>query len=326
MNKFTFYLIGLSVFAILVASSCKKNPIEVTAEIELSESSLNIRSTGETAAIVVTTNVPWTASSDADWCRVNPGKGPAGATAVEIAVDPQSEGVYEDRECLITFIAGGIKGEIKILQRQANALILSNKVFNLGNLSHEINIELQTNVECGVRIGANWIRIVEPNATTKALESITRTFFIDANLQVDPRSAIIEVFAINSPLKDTIYITQDGADLYNKEEFMALTQFGYYVSKDSAIIYNEGMDQLAWNFTQKTFRVQDYMQSKLFEIILSQTPQADTKAMGVDVVTIAPSRLDPYTEEFSVDVLELSADKAKLWDDQRKRGFIIKYK
>lgn len=326
MNKLFFYLIGLSILATVAVSSCRKAPLEVTAEIEVSESSINVRSAGETSAIIVKTSVPWTASSSADWCRVNPGTGPAGSTAVEITVDPQPEGGYEDRECLITFVAGGIKSELKILQRQANALILSNKVFDLDNMRHEISIELQTNVECGLRIGAGWIHPTEPRAETKALQSITRTFIVDANLQVDPRKAIIEVISLNSSLTDTIYISQIGADLYTKEEFLVLDQLGYYISKDSAIIYNAGVDQLAWNLTRKTFRVQDYMQSKLFEIMLSGAPAADTKAMGVEVVTIAPYRLDPYLEEFSVDVLEMSADKAKLWDDKRKRGFIIKYK
>lgn len=300
--------------------------MEVEAEIEFSQSSLNVRSTGETSAIVVTTNVPWTASSDASWCRINPEKGPAGSTAVEIIIDPQVDGGYEDRECRITFIAGSTKSEITVLQRQKNALILSTKVFELDNLSHEITIELQTNVECGLRIYSGWVSAVEPPAQTRELETLSRTFFVEANLEVDPRSTMIEVMALDSPLTDTIYISQLGADLYTQEEFLALDQLGYYVSKDSAIIYNLGVDQLAWNLEQLSFRIQDYMQSKLFEIILSEAPQADSRGLSVDVVTIAPRREDPFAETFSVDVLNLSGDKAKLWDQERKRGFIIKYK
>lgn len=327
MNKFFLYFIGVSALILLGVSSCKKPPIQVEAEIELSESSINVRSSGETSAIVITTSVPWVAESDALWCRVNPGKGPSGATTVEITVDPQPEGGYDDRECRITFVAGGVKSEVAILQRQVNALILTNKRFDLNNLRHEISIELQTNVECGVRVGASWIALTQPRAQTKALESLTRTFIIDANMEVNPRNAIIEVVSMNSPLTDTIYISQLGADLYTKEEFAVLTKMGYYVSKDSAILYDEAVDQVAWNFGQKTFRVQDYMQSKVFEILMSATPASDTKAMGVEVITVAPYRMDPYLENFSVDVLELfDNDKAKLWDDEQKRGFIIKYK
>lgn len=327
-QKFTISLKFLILTSLVILCSCKKTNVDQTQpEIELSDQVVYTRSSGETATIVINASHAWTAESDQEWCKVLTAEGAKGTSTVEINSSAQPDQGYDDRESIITFKIGSYTQELKVVQRQKNALILSDKVFELSNKSQIITVVLQSTHDCMYRINTKWVRYVAPDkAGSKALNEANLRFEVSGNLEVDPRSTIIEILTmgLTPTLIDTIRLTQHGSELFTKDEFLTQQVPGYYVSKDSMILYDESQDQMIWNTQKRMFRFNDNAQSKLFLATMGDEPAIDA-SFSLDVATISNADRDMVEEKYSVQVLDVENDYIKLWNDRNKRGFIVRY-
>lgn len=194
--------------------------------LEVSEKKLLTQAEGGELNFNITSNCDWVIRSSNSWCKLSSDQG-NGNASITINVLPFEE--YEQRSAEITVKADTMIRIIEVIQKQKNALILSNSHFNnIPVEGKEISIEVKSNVDYDIIIPdeMDWIKQVLPS---RALESNNYKFEITANSFFDEREGII-IFEdkINS-LSDTAYIIQEG----NKSERAILVSLYHSLNGDN---------------------------------------------------------------------------------------------
>lgn len=148
---------------------------------------------------------------------------------------------HEARECeiIIKKKNGTTQEAVTIRQAQKDAIVLSEKEYNLSHGSHKIDIKLQSNVDILYEISQNatdWISIIE----TKALEDKTLSVEVKENKTFDKREGNIYVKMRDGNLNDTIKISQSNIDtlyLNNKTFSVAKTGGNIEITVNSTTQY-----------------------------------------------------------------------------------------
>ena len=191
----------MSLLLLLLAASCSDSekeleeptpPEPVVASITLAEGTDRqplVESVGGTLSIHFTATAAWTASvgnSRADsWIGVSPPSGEAGEGSVTVTV--ASNESTDERSASVFLVCGDEQETVVVTQKQKDALILSQQVYELPASESTIELEVQANVSYEVSVSADWI---EP-LTSRSLTKETLTFRVAANESEEQRSGVI---------------------------------------------------------------------------------------------------------------------------------------
>lgn len=204
MKKYIFLF--LSIF--LLFAACEKNE---EPYIRFTTTEVIVDDVGGEATIGFETNSSWIASSSQPWCRVSPQRG--GQSSRSTTVTLSANDGYEARTCLLSIVAGGVTQSITITQLQKDAVILTNKSYELSSSSHTLEVGVKTNVELEVIIADDakgWIS----TTATRALGDKTVTLYIaDNEASGDARRAEVYIRDKDSDLQDVLTIVQKGVSV-----------------------------------------------------------------------------------------------------------------
>ena len=208
----------MSWLLLLLAASCSDSekeleepvpPEPVAASITISEGTDKqplVESAGGTFSINFTATAAWTASignSRADsWISVSPASGEAGEKSVTITV--ASNESTDERSASVFLTCGEEQETIVVTQKQKDALILSQQVYELPDVESVIELEVQANVSYETSISVDWIEPV----TSRSLTKETLTFRVAANESTEQRSGTITVKS--GELEETVNVYQAG--------------------------------------------------------------------------------------------------------------------
>lgn len=210
----------MSLLLLLLAASCSDSEKEleeptpsepVVASITLAEGTDRkplVESVGGTLSIHFTATAAWTASvgnSRADsWISVSPPSGEAGEGSVMVTV--ASNESTDERSASVFLVCGDEQETIVVTQKQKDALILSQQVYELPASESTIELEVQANVSYEVSVSADWI---EP-LTSRSLTKETLTFRVAANESEEQRSGVITLKS--GELEETVNVYQAGKE------------------------------------------------------------------------------------------------------------------
>ena len=176
------------------------NPEDVT--LEISTTDLLFEAQGGEKEFTITCNTGWTITNESAWCNNNATSCNGNRTET-VTASASSE--TADRNTNLTVKAGGKTQIVTVTQKHANALILSKNKFDLPQEGGDITIEIKAGIEYQTDIPEefrSWIR----RTTTRAAESQSISFTIEANEEADKRTGYI-LFSGNAQ-KDTVFIYQ----------------------------------------------------------------------------------------------------------------------
>ena len=217
----------MSLLLLLLAASCSDSEKEleeppVVASITLAEGtdrqplvesvggtlSIHFKATAAWTASVGKATAAWTASvgnSRADsWISVSPPSGEAGEGSVTVTV--ASNESTDERSASVFLVCGDEQETVVVTQKQKDALILSQQVYELPASESTIELEVQANVSYEVSVSADWI---EP-LTSRSLTKETLTFRVAANESEEQRSGVITLKS--GGLEETVNVYQAGKE------------------------------------------------------------------------------------------------------------------
>jgi hypothetical protein len=171
--------------------------------LTISKSSINSSSDSYQTSITVTCNTNWSVSGGDGWCQFSPAQG-SGNGKFDVTI-LQNTGT-EERSTTLTVVAGSVSSEIKITQKQKDALILTRREESISSEGGTISVELKSNINYSVIIPLQdtWVSIVQTRSFTTYGYDLT----IAKNSSLNTRSTKI-IFKDNaSSLADTLTITQ----------------------------------------------------------------------------------------------------------------------
>ena len=128
---------------------------------------------------------------------------------------------YDKREAEIIYYDRNDKSvtdTLRVVQVQKDAILLSQKEYDITAKGEIIEISVETNVNYNIHIdeeNSQWIKLVQ-NAATKSLRQDKLFFSIKENSEVKPRVGNIVFTSIKSALADTIRIIQEAKQIEEK--------------------------------------------------------------------------------------------------------------
>ena len=164
-----------------------------------------------TGMLTVTSTIPWTAYTGADWITVAPSSGDGNA---EVTVNVAENTALNGREASIRFeyaLPGGIMGKIHVWVRQEEApdphfLEVSPLVFEFGKEGGTRDITIECDTEWKIDLTSDWLSVSETMGTGNA----TIQLIAAPNNIVEPR---IAEFIIGSGfLEKQLKVTQEAGD------------------------------------------------------------------------------------------------------------------
>ena len=135
----------------LLTTGCKPEPtLSVSAE------SLSYGEQASEQSVTITSNTDWRITGAEGWCSAVPSAGNGNATVRILAGENNTP---LERVANLTITAETLSATIKLTQRQKDALLLSQKVYNLGPESTAITADLKSNItyEIVIPSGNSWI-------------------------------------------------------------------------------------------------------------------------------------------------------------------------
>lgn len=210
-------IIVLALFIQLFTLGCGKDKEVNTEEpvppepvpvptLEISENEFTIQAEGGELEFNIVSNSDWSARSSNSWCKLSSEQG-YGDRTISITVLPFEE--YDERSAEITIKVDTIVRIISVIQKQKNALVLSDNHFDdIPVEGKEISVEVKSNIDYEIIIPnefKEWIKQILPS---RALEKNNYKFEIIANPLFDERKGFVIFKDVSNILNDTVFITQ----------------------------------------------------------------------------------------------------------------------
>lgn len=116
---------------------------------------------------------------------------------------------YDSREAEIIFYDknSSIKDTLKIIQKQNDAILLSQKEHNIEAEGGEFEIQLKTNIDYKIEINSSWIEKINITSS-RALSEHTLRFKVDKNNTEKERSAKILISDKENNINETLLVNQ----------------------------------------------------------------------------------------------------------------------
>ena len=173
----------------------------------ISQTDFDISNEAQQVSVEVKANVKFSVAVDdacKSWIRHSATKG---LTMSTVILDISKNEDYDGREGRVTISQtdGSLFSTIKIRQSQNNGLFITTSEYELSNESHQLSIEVKSNINFEVSSGASWIKYVE----TKSLNTSFIVLDIEANQDYDKREGKVIVKQKGGGLEGMITIKQD---------------------------------------------------------------------------------------------------------------------
>lgn len=250
-----YKLQGIMSLLLLLAVSCSDSdkeleeptpPEPVVAGITFAEDTDRqplVGSAGGTLSIHFTATASWTASvgnSRADgWISVSPTSGEAGEGSVTVTV-ASNEGT-DERSASVFLVCGEDQETVVVTQKQKDALILSQQVYELPAEESTIELEVQSNVSYETSVSVDWIEPV----TSRSLTQETLVFRVAANESEEQRSGAITLKS--GELEETVNVYQAGKEK-EEEPVLLLSDKLLYVGAEGGTVDVQVQSNVAYTY------------------------------------------------------------------------------
>ena len=177
----------VAIAALGILAGCKAK--ELTPAIDISTPSASAAAKDKTITIRFVSNIDWTATSSAPWCKLSSTSSPgqAGENELKITLDPNPD--YEPRTATVTIKAEGLEKNVTVTQEAAAGLIVDGATYEVAVEGDRLSIPVQANVDYTVTPDADWITVVQ----SKALQDYTIVLDVAGNTTGEERSATVTV-------------------------------------------------------------------------------------------------------------------------------------
>jgi len=197
----------------------------IIPELSVETESLAYTCKGGSDVINFTTNVEWTAETDADWLTLSPTSGSGLPDAQTINVGAAENTEYNERSATITISVDGISQAISVSQEAAPTPAVSvspnNIIFAAAGSSEAVS--LAANYAWTASVSADWLSLsaTSGNASESA-QSLTLT--ATENEETEERTASVVFTLEDGTTSATLSVVQSGAEVvilegYYSEEF-----------------------------------------------------------------------------------------------------------
>ena len=262
---FGFFALCALVFAL---ASCKPAPA-----LTVSPASCDFGADGGKQTITVTANYAWTASSSANWVKVETASGTKDDTSISFTVAKNNQ--PDGREAVISVTCEDVVQTVKIIQDQRNTIVsVSGDDVSFPWKAQSVTLEMSANVDYVTEVSTSesWIRILG----TKGLTASSVSLALEENDSFSSRNATLN-FSYNGEILKQVYVTQEGKPqtlivVHNQKTFKAPVIFGFGMSGN--IAWGDGSIE-----KYSSTGSHDYISDGPFEIRIEAT-QAATASMN----------------------------------------------
>ena len=260
-------------------------PEEVKAEITLDSSivsnglSFGVASGEQIVSFSANTN--WTLSvasttSGATWCKASATSGSKGNATVKFTIDENTS--YDDRSVSVTIKAGTASKTFTIIQKGADALLVTTNKYEVAQEGGKIEVEVKANINYELAISEtakDWIT----EAKSRALTSYKHTFEIAASEEVEKREG--EITFKSGDRVETVKVYQAGGAilLLSQNEF-TVSDAGETISVDikSNVEYGVQMPDVDWIADEASSRG---MSSHTLKYVISHNEGYDARSSEI---------------------------------------------
>lgn len=185
----------------------------------LSKNEYTVSDKGEQIKVEISSNFDFEVKMpQADWITANVTRSVSSHT-LYYTVAPNT--TYDKREAEIVYYDRkdkSVADTLKIVQVQKDAILLSQKEYDIAAKGETIEISVQTNVDYDIYIDeedSQWIKLVQ-NAITKSFKQDKLFFQIEENSKVKSRVGNIVFVSTENALADTVWIVQEAKQIEEK--------------------------------------------------------------------------------------------------------------
>ena len=204
MKKYIYLFLSIA----LVFAACEKDE---EPYIRFTSTEVTVDDVGGEETIWFETNSSWIANSSQPWCSITPSRG--GQSSRSTTIKLAANNSYEPRTCLVSIVAGGVTQAITISQLQNDAVIVTNKSYELSSSSHTLEVGVRTNVEVEVIIADDAKGWISTTATRALKDEIVTLHIADNEASEDARRAEVYIRDKDSDLQDVLTIVQKGVSV-----------------------------------------------------------------------------------------------------------------
>lgn len=191
--RFNMKRIALFLSFVIMAAACT-DLAESNGKLTIDETALTqqFATAGGVAEVTFTTDCDWNVqqynTNHYSWASITPTNGEAGENTIYITVLKNEN--TDGREFAFLLNAGADSKEIKVIQKQKDALTVTENEFAFDAFGGQFEIEVVANIDFEYEISADWITVVP----TKALEATKISFDVAMNKNMyDDRAATVTV-------------------------------------------------------------------------------------------------------------------------------------
>ena len=203
---------------------------EITIDASVISNGLSFDTKAGEGSISFTTNADWTltvasTTSGATWCKASATSGTKGSATVKFTVEENTG--YEDRSVSVTIKAGTASKTFTIIQKGADALLVTTNKYEVVQEGGTIEVEVKANIDYSMEISETakgWIS----EASSRALKTYKHTFNITSNDETENREG--EITFKSGDKVETVKVYQAGGAI------IMLTQDEYIVSDAGEMI------------------------------------------------------------------------------------------
>ena len=179
---------------------------EFVAELTVVAENLNAAADGAELSAVVTSNVAWTASTEAEWVTLAPASGEASAEAVNVKITVAANDTFVERSAVVKVSGEGVEETITVVQGFNQPFTLSVSELSAVCDGEALTFTITARTAWTASTEADWVTLVPANGEASA-EAITVTATVAENVLTSKRTAVIKVVAAG--IEGTVTIVQD---------------------------------------------------------------------------------------------------------------------
>ena len=171
----------------------------------MDRTSMMIPDIGGSEYFLLTTNKPWTASSNQPWCKVSPTSSDEASGKIKLSCDPNT--TFETRSCIITITCAEKTQSVTVSQESNFGLSMIQTEYSISKDAQQVEIKVQANVQFNVEVEddcSDWVKLV----STKALKESTIVLEVSRNDSYEQRSGHITVRQTDGSLWNGAIIIQ----------------------------------------------------------------------------------------------------------------------
>lgn len=175
--------------AISVICGCTKDEGSISSHLILnSENNISFGSEEKgSRKIRFEASGDWTASSNAQWCKIFPASGKKGLNTIAVTVIEND--TYDIREATVTIVVDNYSTIVNISQGQTDAILPVQNNYRLDAKSQTLEFKTSSNVEYTISTSAQWLK--NSAAGTKGLVEKNLKFEVEENFSFSERNATI---------------------------------------------------------------------------------------------------------------------------------------